>query len=86
MPADAVRIGLVTGIVTTLAPTTLYTLVLRGLPASEASILATWEPVVALLLAATVLGDRLEVWQWLGAGAVFGGAVILARPGGLGRR
>jgi drug/metabolite transporter (DMT)-like permease len=78
-PADALGIGLITGVVTTLAPITLYTLGLRGLPASEASILATWEPAVALLLSATVLEERLAIWQWSGAGAVLVGVVVLAR-------
>ncbi len=79
-PREALAIGLYTGIVTTLAPITFYTLGLRRLPSSEASILATFEPVVALGLAAAVLGEQLDPVQWLGALGVLAGVVLLARP------
>ena len=79
-PREALTIGLYTGIVTTLAPITLYTLGLRRLPSGEASILATFEPVVALILAATVLRESLTPPQWLGALVVVAGVVLFARP------
>lgn len=69
------------GIVTTLAPITLYTIGLRGLPSSEASILATFEPVVAVMLAAAILGETLSVGQAFGALGVIGGVVLLAARG-----
>jgi drug/metabolite transporter (DMT)-like permease len=65
------------GVVTTLVPITLYTVGLRRLPSSEASILATWEPVVALGLAVVVLGESLAWAQLAGAAAVLGGVVLL---------
>ncbi len=85
-PREALAIGLYTGIVTTLAPITLYTLGLRGLPSSEASILATVEPVVALGLAAAVLGERLDPVQWLGALGVLSGVALLTWPAPARRR
>jgi drug/metabolite transporter (DMT)-like permease len=80
-PREAITIGLFTGVLTTLVPITLYTFGLSRLPASEASILLTFEPVVAFVLAAVVLGESLHAGQWLGVAAVLGGVVLLASPG-----
>jgi len=53
-----------------LVPTMLaITLFLAGLPhvgASRAALLSTWEPVVSVILAVLVLGDRLSPVQVLG--------------------
>jgi drug/metabolite transporter (DMT)-like permease len=58
-----------------LLPTMLaITLFLGGLPrvgASRAALLSTWEPVVTVLLAVVILGDRLSVVQ------VIGGLLVL---------
>jgi drug/metabolite transporter (DMT)-like permease len=80
-PQEAITIGLYTGVMTTLLPITLYTYGLSRLPASEASILLTFEPVVAFVLAAVVLGESLHAGQWLGVIAVLGGVVLLTWPG-----
>lgn len=80
-PREAITIGLYTGVLTTLLPISLYTLGLSRLPASEASILLTFEPVVAFVLAAVVLGESLHAGQWLGVIAVLGGVVLLTWPG-----
>jgi DME family drug/metabolite transporter len=80
-PQEAITIGLYTGVMTTLLPITLYTYGLSRLPASEASILLTFEPVVAFVLAAAVLGESLHPGQWLGVMAVLGGVVLLTLPG-----
>jgi DME family drug/metabolite transporter len=80
-PREAITIGLLTGVMTTLVPITLYTYGLSRLPASEASILLTFEPVVAFVLAAAVLGESLHAGQWLGVMAVLGGVVLLTWPG-----
>jgi len=82
----AIALGL--GVVTTLLPTSLYLFALTRLPSSEASILASIEPVVAVALAAVVLGERLDPAQAAGAGAVVGGVILLNvhRPGERGRR
>jgi drug/metabolite transporter (DMT)-like permease len=71
-------IGAYNGIVTTLLPVSLYTIGLSKLPSSEASILATMEPVVAVILAATILGEALAWPQALGAALVLAGVVLLA--------
>ena len=79
-PRDAITIGLLTGVLATLLPITLYTYGLSRLPASDASILLTFEPVVALILAAGVLGESLALGQWLGASSVLAGVVLLTWP------
>jgi drug/metabolite transporter (DMT)-like permease len=79
-PREAIMIGLVTGVLATLAPITLYTYGLSRLPASEASILLTVEPVVAFVLAAAVLGETFAGGQWLGAISLLAGVVLLTVP------
>lgn len=76
-------IALTTGGLVTLLPMALYTTALRALPSSVAAILATFEPVVAIALAAVVLGQLLTTPQLAGAAAIVGGVVVLAgrRPG-----
>lgn len=71
-------IGAHSGILLTLIPIISYTYGLRGLPTGEASIIATLEPVVAMVLAALVLGERLAGFQLLGAACVLGSVVLLA--------
>lgn len=53
-----------------------FNLGLRDLPASHASIVATWEPFVAVALGALVLGEQFDALQ-LAGGALIGAAVIL---------
>jgi drug/metabolite transporter (DMT)-like permease len=64
-----------------LLPTMLaITLFLAGLPrvgASRAALLSTWEPVVTVMLAAVVLGDRLSVVQVLGGLLVLLAVVVV---------
>ncbi|MBN1967145.1 MAG: EamA family transporter [Anaerolineae bacterium] len=73
-------------VMTALVPTLLagvsFNLGLRDLPASHASIVATWEPFVAVGLGALVLGEQFDVLQ-LGGGALIVAAVIVLS---LGRR
>lgn len=60
-------------------------LFLAGLPrigAARSSLLSTWEPVVTVLLAATLLGDRLSPLQLLG-GVFIIAAVIVVQSGHL---
>ena len=85
-PREAITIGLVTGVLATLAPITLYTYGLSLLPASEASILLTFEPVVAFVLAAMVLGESFALGQWLGAISVLAGVLFLTVPTHASRR
>ena len=52
----------------------------RALKTGPVSIIAPFEKlslIVAVLLAVVFLGERLTVWQWLGAGLMAAGAVFL---------
>jgi drug/metabolite transporter (DMT)-like permease len=80
-PGATIAIGLTTGVVGTLVPITLYTYGLSRLPASEAIILLTCEPVVAFILAGVVLGETLSSGQWLGAMIVLAGVGLLTWSG-----
>jgi DME family drug/metabolite transporter len=62
----------------TLGSLTFYNLGLKLVPASNASLIAMLEPVVASALAFVVLGERMELLQWIGGGMVLGGALWLA--------
>jgi DME family drug/metabolite transporter len=72
-------LGLVFG--PTLGAIWFFTAGLRSVPASNASIVATIEPVMASVLAFVILGERLEVLQMIGGGMVIGGAVWLNAGG-----
>lgn len=64
------------GMLSTLLPFTLFYLGLARLPAAEAGIVATFEPVVALASAWVFLGERLAPLQWLGAALVLLASVM----------
>jgi DME family drug/metabolite transporter len=66
----------------TVAAHGLYTNGLVHVPASNASILATWEPATATLLAYVILGERLDVPQLIGAAAILAGVIALGRKSG----
>lgn len=51
---------------------------LRHLGASRTALVSTLEPVVTVLLAMLLLGERLAVGQWVGAALVLSGALLLA--------
>jgi drug/metabolite transporter (DMT)-like permease len=76
-PRELLAISLAMGLLTTLLPTSLYLFALTRLPSSEASILAAIEPVVAVGLAALVLGERLDPMQALGAAMVVSAVLLL---------
>jgi drug/metabolite transporter (DMT)-like permease len=61
----------------TLGSLALYNAGLTRVPASNASLVATIEPVIASVLAFTVLGERLEIAQIIGGAIVVGAAVWL---------
>jgi drug/metabolite transporter (DMT)-like permease len=55
-------------------------LFLAGLPrigAARAALLSTWEPVVTVLLAAAILGDRLSIVQAIGGVLVILAVVVV---------
>lgn len=64
------------GVFSTLVPFVCFYAGLRRLPAAEAGIVATMEPVVAVLSAALCLGEGLRSIQWLGAALVLGAALL----------
>lgn len=72
-------IGLVLG--PTLGAIGFFTTGLRSVPASNASILATIEPVMASVLAFVLLGERLEWLQMFGGAMVVSGAAVLSLQG-----
>ena len=76
---QVIALAAIGGAFLSVVPVALYTLGLSNLPSSEASILATWEPVVAVVLAALVLGERLGIAQTFGACLVVAAVVILGR-------
>jgi drug/metabolite transporter (DMT)-like permease len=55
------------GVFSTLVPFILFNSGLKRLPATQAGIVATLEPVVAVISAAVFLGESLRALQWLGA-------------------
>jgi drug/metabolite transporter, DME family len=67
------------GIIPTLVPYTLYLAALREVRASTAAMLASVEPMIAALLAALLLSERLELLQGAGMLLVVSAAVMLAR-------
>ncbi len=75
-PAWLYLLGLVLG--PTLGAIAFFTTGLQRVPASNASILATIEPVMASLLAFLLLGERLEGLQMLGGGMVVASALLLS--------
>lgn len=66
------------GLFSTLAPFVCFYAGLRRLPATEAGVIATLEPVVAVITAWLVLGEGLRPMQWGGAGLVLAAAVLAA--------
>lgn len=72
-----VVIGLAVG--PTLGSLSLYNAGLARVPASNASLVATLEPVVASGLAFLFLGEHLEPWQLIGGGMVLAGTFLVNR-------
>ena len=52
------------------------------IPLAEATAISFLNPVLAMLLAIPLLGERVGRWRWLAAAVSLGGAVLLLRPGG----
>ena len=70
------------GVFSTLVPFVCFYAGLRRLPAAQAGIVATLEPVVAVFSAALFLGEGLRPVQWLGAALVLGASIVagIERP------
>jgi len=71
---------LILGLVPTLGGGIAFNAGLHHIPASNASIIATLEPVIAAALGWAVWGERLDAPQLLGAGLTLAAVVILQRP------
>ncbi|MCS7282696.1 MAG: EamA family transporter [Anaerolineae bacterium] len=74
------------GIVPTLGGGLTFNLGLRRVPASGASVVATLEPVIAAVLGWLVWGERMDIFQMVGAGLILGAVMLLTavqgdRPG-----
>jgi drug/metabolite transporter (DMT)-like permease len=69
------------GVFSTLVPFACFYAGLRRLPPAEAGVLATTEPVIAVLSAALILHEGLEPMQWLGATLVLAAALLATVQG-----
>lgn len=65
-------------LVATIAAFVLYTSGLKHLEASKASILATMEPIVAVVTGVLFLGEHLRGWQVFGIALVLYSAILVA--------
>jgi RarD protein len=79
--ADVWTAAILLALVSTVAAFILYTSGLKHLEASQASILATVEPVIAILTGVFFLGEHLRGWQVLGIGLVLYSAIIVSESG-----
>ncbi|KFL90517.1 hypothetical protein AmDm5_0983 [Acetobacter malorum] len=63
----------------------LFNLGEQTVSAGAASLLISFSPLIAALLAVGVMGERLSVWGWVGSLVSFCGVVVVAQgqPGGL---
>ena len=69
---------LVVGTCSTLLPFALFYGGLQRLRAEQAGLLATIEPVVAVMLAWVFLGEALRSFQWLGAALVLSSTILVS--------
>jgi RarD protein len=76
--ADVWMSALLLALVSTVAAFVLYTSGLKYLEASKASILATIEPIVAVVTGVLFLGEHLRGWQVLGIALVLYSAILVA--------
>jgi drug/metabolite transporter (DMT)-like permease len=70
------------GVFSTLVPFLLFYSGLKSMRPSEVGIIATLEPVVAVLASAFFLGEGLSLLQWLGAAFVLTSAALSSVPTG----
>jgi drug/metabolite transporter, DME family len=70
---------LLVAILPTVAAHGLYVSGLAYVPAGNASIMGTWEPALATILAYIILGERLDALQLVGAACIVLGVIILSK-------
>lgn len=73
-------VGLGLAAVCTVVPFLLYTGGLDGVPASQAAVLATVEPLVGSLLGVVVFGDPFTIWTVLGMALILSSILVLQLP------
>jgi drug/metabolite transporter (DMT)-like permease len=56
-------------------------LALRVMPVAETVAIIYITPVLVMLAAGTVLGEKVSILGWIGAGLGFAGVLLVARPG-----
>lgn len=78
-PADMWGMFFALGVFSTLVPFSLFYAGLRRLPATQTSIVATLEPLVAVFSAALFLGENLRFVQWIGAAFVLLASVLASQ-------
>ena len=76
--ADVWMSAVLLALIATVAAFVLYTSGLKYLEASKVSILATVEPIVAVLTGVLFLGEHLRGWQVLGIALVLYSAILVA--------
>jgi drug/metabolite transporter (DMT)-like permease len=77
LPAVALPILLAMAAFSTVLPLATFLAGMMRVGPTTASLLSTLEPVFTVLLAAAVLGDRLEPQQWLGGALILAAVVAL---------
>lgn len=70
-----VAISLISSVVAALA----FFVGLAKLGASDSAMLSTFEPVVTVTLAASLMGERLSVSQWIGGAVIIAAVLLLAK-------
>ena len=65
-------------IISTIGGFGIFSMSLKYLPASIASITATAEIVFASIMAYIFLNERLDIWQWIGAAFVISGVILVS--------
>lgn len=78
-PASMWGIFLILGVFSTLVPFALFYAGLKRLPASETSVIATAEPLVAMIAAGLFLHEKLGGLQFVGAALVLAAAAMASR-------
>jgi drug/metabolite transporter (DMT)-like permease len=78
-PRDLWGLFILLGLFSTLVPFGLFYAGLRRLPAAEASVIATSEPLVAMVTAAVFLHEQLRPLQLMGAALVLLAALLASR-------
>ncbi|MBO5897748.1 MAG: EamA family transporter [Clostridia bacterium] len=84
-PALIIALMLALGLVTHFIPYLLYATGMRDLPAGTASALGIVEPMAATLFGMWLLGDRLDVFSYIGIALILLATLLLSRTEALGK-